>query len=393
MKVKISGTILLDNKPLKRNFIDLRVNLPAINDPLNNLSRVVEFMLTDDKGHFSTVIRIPRFIQNFDITQITIGIHAHNSAIRVLNAIGAFIDIKILKVLDMRNGGILNLTTSNLGNVYDHFRILAQSIDIYDTVWKQFKPYNRSNRRDFPLKRSASIRTTFANSNFAQVAYPSLNPGFTWTEPADVGNRNLPLVHLSDSAVDYRLFGINGSLPTLMPHELGHVYHFAGLKENDRFSIEAIYGVNLILDSRHNINIKTTQFVAFIEAIGHFSRRFYFFAKLVEPSLTGVQLRQAFWRDELSTQTLSGYLGNEYENVGTLNGNTLTSSLNTGKDVEGRVYGAIFLHLAKIIGLSSVIGLVFGSRATTFDEFKSYINSQGNPRFINAINTVENTWF
>jgi hypothetical protein len=87
------------------------------------------------------------------------------------------------------------------------------------------------------------------------------------------------------------------------------------------------------------------------------------------------------------------HLGNEYENVGTLNSSTLISNLNTGKDVEGRVYGAIFLHLSKIIGLRSVVGLICDSRATTFDEFKSYISSRGVTRETNAITIVESTWF
>jgi hypothetical protein len=147
------------------------------------------------------------------------------------------------------------------------------------------------------------MRSTFTQSDFAQIAYPISNPGMTWVEPADIGNRNLPLAHLEDKSNDYRLFGINASLPTLMPHELGHIYHSAALTDANRLAIEASYAAYIainILNPHHGINFSTSPFIVFIEVLGTFSKRFYFFAKLVEPNLSGLRFRQAFWRDELS---------------------------------------------------------------------------------------------
>lgn len=394
MSVRVSGKITLDGEPLKRNFIDIKASFIRIARPGINLTRTIATLITDDDGDFSANIEVPSFIPKFNKGRFTIGVHCQNSVIRVLEASG--VDLEIIVEKKIQNGGVLNLTQSDLGSHYDHFRILTQCIDVYDRVWRQFRPYNRANRNAFPLKRRASIQSTFDSSEFAQVTYPSLNPGLTFVEPADPGNNGLPLVHLEDNANDTRLFG---SPPIIMPHELGHVYHFSAMDLTTRAAIELNYVgfiLNNITNAFHGPNIRTTQFVAFIEAIGIFSERFYFFSKLIRPDLTGVELRKAFWKDELSTQSLSAStaLGPHYTNVGILNTrNQLTSSLIKAKDVEGRVYGAIYLHLAKKIGLREVVGLVMDSKALTFDDFKAYVINLGDSRKTNAINAVENTWF
>jgi len=130
--------------------------------------------------------------------------------------------------------------------------------------------------------------------------------------------------------------------------------------------------------------------VAFIEAVGIFSERFFFFKKLVRPDLEGVALRQAFFRDELDHQTLGNHL-NVYVPVGTRSHGRITPAL-TGNDTEGAIYGAIYLDFASQVGLREAVGLVLDSQATSFDEFHTYVSGRGNNAWLTALNHAKTTW-
>jgi hypothetical protein len=54
----------------------------------------------------------------------------------------------------------------------------------------------------------------------------------------------------------------------------------------------------------HNTTAATTPFIAWIESIGLFGERFFAFAKRIDPPRSGVSLRQAFFRNELSSDPL-----------------------------------------------------------------------------------------
>jgi len=130
--------------------------------------------------------------------------------------------------------------------------------------------------------------------------------------------------------------------------------------------------------------------VAFIEAVGIFSERFFFFKKRIAPNLNDVQLRQAFFNNELHQQDLATNT-RHYVSVGRQTGTTVTPDL-TGNNVEGAVYGAIYLDFARRVGLREAVGLVLESNATSFSEFRNFVRGKGDSNLTSAINAVRNTW-
>ena len=171
----------------------------------------------------------------------------------------------------------------------------------------------------------------------------------------------------------------------------GKSYPFSTLAASTRVSIEAQY-LGFILSNLsnpfHGVTRQTTPFVAFIEAAGIFSERFFFFSKRVEPTLSGVALRSAFFQDELGPQRLCDVLVDPYVNVGTRDNTGLVIPNFQGNDIEGAVYGAIYLDFASRIGLWNAVGLVLESNATNFDEFKQHAQGRGNDTWQTAINAV-----
>ena len=232
-------------------------------------------------------------------------------------------------------------------------------------------------------------------------SYPDQFPSqLAFVEPSGLNNSGFPLVHIKNRTVDGRLFGEADAIAqqhdaSLLPHELGHVFHFSTLAASTRVSIEGQY-IAFILSNlanpTHAITRQTTPFVAFIEAVGIFSERFFFFSRQVEPSLTGVALRRAFFQDELGQQRLSTVFVDGYVNVGTRdNSGRITPALR-GDDREGAVYGAIYLDFASRVGLREAVGLVLDSNATNFDEFRRHVQGRGNNTWRTAIDAVSSTW-
>jgi hypothetical protein len=187
--------------------------------------------------------------------------------------------------------------------------------------------------------------------------------------------------------------------PTLIPHELAHALYFAIMPSTTRASVEAQYlawitsRVAAGLPPFHNTATATTPFVAWIEALGIFSERFFFFARRHAPPLTDVQLRQAFFRDELSaTPLLQSTALTGYSQVARLNGSGVEPAL-TGDNVEGAVYGAIFVDLARRAGLRESVGQYMGSSDNSvlnFDDFRNLLINETDldPDVV----AVANTW-
>jgi hypothetical protein len=232
-----------------------------------------------------------------------------------------------------------------------------------------------------------------------------------------------PLIHIKHKSfdppgappVDRRLFGVPDPVadptapipagthhtdPTLIPHELAHALYFSLMPVTTRASVETQYlswitsRVASGLPPFHNTTLATTPFVAWIESLGVFSERFFFFSLRHSPPLTGVALRQAFFRDELSktpllqTTNLTGY-----SQVGTLDaaGNVVPGL--SADNVEGAVYGAIFLDFARRVGLREAVGRYLNSTDDSvlqFDDFRNLIINETD--FDNDIIQVANTW-
>ena len=255
-----------------------------------------------------------------------------------------------------------------------------------------------------------------------EVVYPdnSLST-LAWVEPVSLGT-GYPLIHIKlksfnppgPAGIDRRLFGAPdpvadpanpipaGELedPTLIPHELAHALYFALMPDTTRVSVEAQYiawitsQIAAGLPPFHSTNLATTPFVAWIECVGIFSERFFFFSRRHNPPLTGVPLRQAFFRDELSaapllqTTNLTGY-----SQVGNLNATGNVVPALTGDNVEGALYGAIFLDFARRVGLREAVGHYLNSGDNSvlrFDVFRNLIINETD--FDNDITQVANTW-
>jgi hypothetical protein len=336
------------------------------------------------------------------------------------------------------HGDVIDMTSYR-----DHFAILAQAQDVYDTVWRQFRPYNRASRGAFPLGRKPKLVDTFSNSPTCELSYPDKFPiaQLAFVEPVGVFNNQFPIAHIKDRSADGRLFGEPDAVASahdasLLPHEMGHVFHFAAISFAARSAFEAGYVAWLTNQAVtggspfHSVKVKTDPSVAFIEAVGIFSERFFAFAKQVAPNLQGAALRRAFTEDELSgSPSLPGVLveSTKYVQVGSRGLNTPFSAVDlsrlgnlrviglrgrlpanatnltsllvnkitpalTGKDVEGAVYGAIYLDFGGRVGLREAVGLVMDSSATTFAEFQTYVHGRGNADWTAAIDDAATTW-
>jgi len=351
---------------------------------------------------------------------ITVTVHAQNSVVRVLD--GNFpIPVEVSQNFTVTNGGTININTN--AEQQDHFRIMETCLRVYDTVFRQFSPFNRAERQAFPFGQGTTVAATRNRLPRIEVVYPDNSPStLAFVEPVSLGT-GFPLIHIKHKTfnpagpapVDRRLFGVPDPAPdatapipvgtpatdpTLIPHELAHALYFALMPTATRASVEAQYlgwlanRVASGLPPFHNTNLATTPFVAWIESLGLFSERFFFFSNRRTPPLTGVALRQAFFRDELSAALLlqrTNLTG--YSQVGSLDaaGNVVPAL--TGDNVEGAIYGAIFLDFARRVGLREAVGRYLNSsdnNVLTFDDFRNLIINETD--FDNDITQVANTW-
>jgi hypothetical protein len=350
--------------------------------------------------------------------RITVRVHAQNSVVRVLDG-NLPIPVEVTQDFTVADGGTININTN--AERQDHFRIMDTCLVVYDTVFRQFSPFNRVGRRAFPFGQAGSIEATRNRLPRIEVVYPDNSPAvLAFVEPVALGT-GFPLIHIKHKAfnppgpapVDRRLFGVPDPVPdptapippgtpatdpTLIPHELAHALYFALMPITTRASVEVQYLTWITtriasgLPPFHNTNLATTPFVAWIECLGIFSERFFFFSRRRIPPLTGNALRQAFVNDELSgTPLLQATNLTGYSQVGSVNaaGNVVPAL--TGDNVEGALYGGIFLDFARRTTLRDAVELYLNSgNVLTFDDFRNLIiNATG---FGNAIIQVANTW-
>ncbi len=343
---------------------------------------------------------------------ITVTVHAQNSVVRVLDG-SLLTPVEVTQNFTVSNGGIININTN--AEQQDHFRIMDACLRIYDTVFRQFSPFNRAQRQAFPFGQAQTVTATRNRLPRIEVVYPDNSPSvLAYVEPASLST-GFPLIHIKHKSVDRRLFGVPDPVqdatapippgtqptdPTLIPHELAHALHMALIPDTLRVSVETQYlgwiagRVAAGLPPFHNTNLATTPFVAWIEALGIFSERYFFYANRRTPTLTGVALRRAFFRDELSaapllkTTNLTGY-----SQAATLNTAGSVVPMLTGDNVEGAIYGAVFLDFARRVGLREVVGRYLNSgnnNVLTFDDFRNLIINRTN--FDSHITQVANTW-
>lgn len=413
----VTAAVEVDWEPVRRAYVE-HVGPVVIGDP--------KLVLTDGNGSFT-----------FDaglIDWVDVKIHCHNPAVRVLD--GAKFNIGVSFNATVSNGSTINITDQG-----DHYRILNSCLDIYDKVWRQFKPYSNDGRRGFPLGRRPTLRETFESKSRIELSYPDNFPSpLAFVEPSAHDNDGYPLVHIKHRSSDGRLFGDGDTRDgrpdtSLLPHELGHAFHFAALTRSRRIAIEARYLAALAdqllrNDLNHDIAKPTTPFVAFIEAAGMFSERFFLFKDRVAQDLTGGALRRAFVADELTgsfgllrslawdrtvpglgwkreafverqplsqTSTLSSEDGPLRHPAAQMQvgqrcaGGTITPLLE-GSNVEGAVYGAIYLDFASRVGLRTAVEMVLKSGVDTFEDFHRHVRGRNVADWTSAIDAVARTW-
>src|ERR1051325_9594362 len=190
---RVTANIKVKGVPLRRAFVEHT-------DPSGLAS--FGWTLTDANGSFT-------FDAGLGFNAVDIKIHAQNSVLQVLNApmMSAPIDIHV----SVGNGRRLEIENSGHDDVLDHFRLLAKAQDVYDTVWRQFRPYNRSDRGDFPLGRhGAGTKAVYDDDRKIRLNYPALLQAafptiLTFVEPASATN-GLPLMHIQSRTNEKRVF-------------------------------------------------------------------------------------------------------------------------------------------------------------------------------------------
>lgn len=273
----------------------------------------------------------------------------------------------------------------------DRFRVINRAAETYDRLFRQFEPFE--SRGDFPLGAPSSLDEAKDRDKRIEGVYPDgLPQPLAFVEPRGT-NTGYPVVHIKEKRSDRRLFGTHGSRPTLIASELSHALHFSLLSKSQREDLTTQYGSFIVSDlvtggdATHDLGKETDPTVAFVEALDHFAERFTVFLRR-NPSLAiGSATRTAFLQDQFdsgSPASLSGPLA-----TGTVTPEAGLSS----SSVEGAVYGAIFLDLARRrgIGLARAVEAYFESKTTTFGQFRSWIEDN-KPTWATAIAQVSTTW-
>lgn len=382
---RVRATFKLDNAPLKRTYIE---HVGPFGVPLGTYITNDDGQVIDSNGVFG--------IDSLTTTNVDVKVHCQNAVVKVLN--GGVVGVPPFDVTN--DTQIDHDATVSISSDLDHFRILQQCIDAYDTVFRQFFPFNQTGKRAFPFGRKTSLRTTKDMLPRIELSYPDqLSPALTFVEPVSLAT-TFPLMHIKHKSQDARLFGDATHRRSLIPHELSHALHFASLPLQVRTAVEVSYmgwiTGQMAIDQPpfHNTNLATSPLVAYTEALGLFSERFFFFRKRVAPTLNEQQARQAFFRDELSaTPSLDGVFrsGDGYVQVADLSNGGVSPLITGGDDVEGAVYGAIFLDFARRVGLRETAGHYFRSKAISFDAYRNFINTT-EAAFTNEMTAVVNTW-
>ena len=383
--------------PLKRVFVEhIAFGLRA---PLSQLYITDENGRVRDSAGNDGIDAIPNITGQIDIRII-----CHNSIVRVPNGI-----LDHFKDFSVADGGNLIITTSNSSGNFNNFRILNRCFEVHDKVFKQFGVFSS----DFPLGKKRTLDETRKSRKRIEVFFPSLLAvQLAFVEPKSL-HTGFPIIHIGENdgnnplnSFDNRLFGRD---PILIPAELSHALHFSNLSETQRHEITVTYGRFLMSDfvlgggGTHEILKDTDPTVAYIEAFDHFAHRFDAFITL-NPTLTGPTLRNGFISSELSSDDRFSLNGTNIIGFGTLNGSFsrgrftpnpefLTRGLRSSTSIEGAVYGAIFIDFARRpgVGLRTVVEAYIKSKALSFGEFRSWINTN-KPNLSATLDQVKLNW-
>lgn len=408
--VRVKATIQVNGRPLRRAYVEHIVFGVGTNMYITDLNGRIE----DNKGDHG----IDSLTPNADIRII-----CQNPVLRIND--GDNLNIGVYQNKSIRDGDTIDLNLNSEQD--DYYAILNRAHLAYEVVFKPLSFFARQPDPDFPLGRRSSLRETRDQPKRIDAIYPdhSVAPR-AWVEPKRLVD-NFPLMHLKRRSEDGRLLGENGQAPSLIPHELNHAMHFSFLNESQRGRAQDEYADFIVtspvsgLGPSHDFEVRTTPEVAYIEAGGFFSQNFMEFMRarqagnstLVRPEPITEAMQAEFVSSEWSRLTTRRFgppivvpqPGFQLGNLGLPGGAAPAPALRlplllnrqqlrptvTGGDVEGAVYGAIFVDFAASVGLDLAASSYFAANAITFGEYRAFIR-QKHPAHAETLENARGFW-
>ena len=363
---------VLARRPLRRTFVEHI----AFGAPIG-------LYITDDQGRLRD--------NNGDLgldsltSQVDLRVLCRNSVVRAANGlIDHWIDVGGV------SDGDTHVVSGSTEQVH-RLRVINRSVEAYERVFRQFEPF--ATRGDFPLGEPTSLTHAKDRAQRIEVAFPDggAQP-LAFVEPKGL-TTGFPVVHLKEHASDRRLFGGQGRYATLVPGELAHALHFSLLSEAQRDQLTRDYVRFIVVDwanqggGTHDLDKTTDPTVAYVEALDHFATELTIFRTRFPSVASGSTARRAFIEDQFARGV-----------VGSLNGPLDTGTVTpngglAGSSIEGAVYGAIFLDLARRpgVGLRRAVRAYFDSKATTFGRFRTWVDAN-RTELTPALDDVSTTW-
>lgn len=243
--------------------------------------------------------------------------------------------------------------------------IAAAIESAYREVFARFTPL-RGRGLSVAPPRLTSEGSGGSKASFS-VLYPDRSPAVvSFVEPS-APPRGTPRMRLKHRDSDPRLLGDRGAPAILIPHELAHALHFALMPVRWRLWIEARYATWIAGqvarggDARHNVHVRTSPLVAWLEAFGVFAERFWMFQSQ-HPHLQGDALDSAFVSHESSAVA-----------HWRLAPDTRPSSPLRDVDVEGVVYRLVFVEYAQRTSLATAINLYLRSGSRGVRSYAGFV--------------------
>lgn len=245
--------------------------------------------------------------------------------------------------------------------------VLSEAIaEVYEAMFRRFSPFCDRDIDLIPTSRDRRVTDI-------DVLYPDRSPAVvSYVEPASppFGTPRLRLKHRS---TDSRILTPGGRAGPLLAHELSHALHFSMMPVRRRAWITARYlawiGKELTQgrSGTHQTFQRTSAFVAWIEAFGLFAERYWrFISTHSELSITE--------QDEAFLSAESGYSPCRNDLVGSFDARGF-APVCPGADVEGTVYGLVFVDLAQRIGLQTAVTLYMRSARYGVLDYAGFVSA------------------
>ena len=404
----LRATIQVNGRPLRRAYVEHRYFGGA------------RMYMTDEEGRFRQGDGI-----DTDSAEADIRIFCQNPVARVVD--GDFANLGVKQDRKVRDGEVVDL---NLNSHQDDYYAILNRLQIaYEVVFRPLPYFQSLPNPNFPLGRASTLRITRDQHKRIDVVYPdhSVSPR-AWVEPKRLLDY-YPLMHLPHRTTEpgNKLFGESGAQPTLISSELAHALHFSTLTFDQRGQVQGAYlqyiTSDLVAggDGSHTLYKRTSPQVAFIEALDWFSNTFHEFLRqhqggsstLVAPGPITAAVRREYldfmWTSLTrsviqrtqplpdSAVDLAGVVprfpipGAAHLAETIRRSRIFRRPVVTGSDVEGAVFGAIFVDFAWAVGLPLAASIYFEAGALDFGRYQRYVNDQY-PQHADRLETVREFW-